>query len=93
MIREIERKMEELEEEEKDRPRKMREDTIDNIKSACQKEELEMPKFKEIIEKYSERINSASLNDIRELKAKATKLIELERFKRQRLHWRREPYS
>jgi len=87
MLKAIDYKAEELEQEEKDRPRKMREEVIDNLKNVvCTKEELEMPKIQEIIEKFTEKVNNTPLTGIEDIKEKATRLIEQERFKRQRLH-------
>jgi len=94
MIKAIDHKAKELEQEEKDKPRKMREEAIDNIKNVvCQKEELEIPKIQEIIEKFTEKINKVPVKDIEDTKEKAKNLIEQERFKRQRLHWRRKPHN
>ncbi|RHZ36568.1 hypothetical protein [endosymbiont GvMRE of Glomus versiforme] len=100
MLKAIERKAEELEEEERERPKKAREEAIEDIKAACMQEELEMPKIKEIIEKYTKKINKTpyikkedSTKDINDVKTEAIELIQQERFKRQRLHWRREPHS
>jgi len=86
MLKAIERKSEEIEQEEKDRPRKLREEAIDNIKSACEEGELEMPKIQEIIEKSTEKINKAPLQELDKIKKQAKNLIEQERFKRQKLH-------
>ena len=93
MLKSIESKAIELEEEEKDRPRKMREEAIDNVRSACEKEELEIPEFQKIIEKFTEKINSVDLKELDEIKKQAKNLIEQERFKRQKLHWRRKEYN
>ncbi|CAI2192012.1 13375_t:CDS:2, partial [Funneliformis geosporum] len=93
MLKAIERKATELEQEEIDKPRKMREEAVDNVKSACEKEELETPKIQKIIEKFTEKVNEAPLEKLDELKKKAKSLIEQERFKRQKLHWRREVHN
>ncbi|CAJ0649479.1 14911_t:CDS:2 [Entrophospora sp. SA101] len=71
MLKAIEKKAEELGQEEKDRPRKMREEAIDNLKNlVCTKEELEIPKIKKIIEKFTGKINKASPKDIEDIKEK-----------------------
>jgi len=87
MLNAIDAKAIELEEEEKERPKKMREEVISEVKNVvCQKGELEIPKVKEIVEKFIEEINNAPMKNIGEIKEKTTGLIEYERFKRQRLH-------
>ncbi|CAJ0762006.1 17002_t:CDS:2 [Entrophospora sp. SA101] len=75
MLKAIEKKAEELGQEEKDRPRKMREEAIDNLKNlVCTKEELEIPKIKKIIEKFTGKINKASPKDIEDIKEKPISL-------------------
>ncbi|CAG8679788.1 12184_t:CDS:2, partial [Ambispora gerdemannii] len=86
----INKKREELENEVRERPirdlKKAREETIEDIKNACEEEEKELPKIKKIIEKYSKKINKATINEISSLQKEANELILEARLKRQRLH-------
>ncbi|CAG8780065.1 1327_t:CDS:2, partial [Racocetra persica] len=56
-------------------------------------EELELPEVKKIIEQCTEKINKTSLKELDKVKKHAIGLIEQERFKRRKEHWRRQVHN
>ncbi|CAI2186205.1 6829_t:CDS:2 [Funneliformis geosporum] len=86
MLKAIELKAAELEQEEIDKPRKMREEAVKNIESSLEKEEKGLPDIQKIIEKFTEKVNNTPLNDLSSVIEKANNLILEKRYKRKRLY-------
>ena len=83
----------ELEQEEKERPRKEREKVIEEIKASLEKEEEQSPDIQKAIEKFAERINSTPVNDLSSVKQEAIDFITEKRYKRKRLYWLLPAYN
>jgi len=87
MLNAIERKAEELEEEERDRPRKMREEAINKIKSYLEKKEEQLPDIQRALEEFAEKVNNTPVNNLSSVIEEAQKFIDKKRSKRKRLYW------
>ncbi|CAI2190750.1 2327_t:CDS:2 [Funneliformis geosporum] len=79
MLKAIERKAAELEQEELDKPRKMREEAIKSVEDYREENEKQLPEIKKIIEKFTEKINNTPVNDLSSVIEKAIKLIDEKR--------------
>jgi glutamyl-tRNA reductase len=72
---------------EKDKPRKMREKVIEEIKAFLEKEEEQSPEIQKALEKFTEKVNRTPINDLSSAKQEATNFILEKRYKRKRLYW------
>ncbi|CAG8800838.1 23627_t:CDS:2 [Gigaspora margarita] len=90
MIEAIETKKKEMEEKKFRSVEEAKKSAIEELKDSCTDEEKIQPTIKEIIEKYSRKINNSEVNNISTLLKKANELIVEERVKRQGLHWKRK---
>ncbi|CAJ0641872.1 2679_t:CDS:2 [Entrophospora sp. SA101] len=63
----IERKAEELEQEEKDKPRKMREAAINNIKNSLEENEKQLPEIQKALEEFAKKPIISSLKKAEKL--------------------------
>ena len=80
--------MTELEEEERDKPRKMREEVITSLKSSLEEPERNSPEIQEALEKFAEKLNHTPINDLSSVKQAAENFILEKRYKRKRLYWK-----
>ncbi|CAJ0902142.1 13399_t:CDS:2 [Entrophospora sp. SA101] len=71
----IERKAEELEQEEKDKPRKMREAAINNIKNSLEENEKQLPEIQKALEEFAKKVENTPINDLSTVQQEANNFI------------------
>ena len=67
-----------------------KEQAIRELWDSLKLEENNLPEFKNIIEKYSQKINNSSISNISTLQKEVGELVVEERVKKQGLHWKRK---
>ncbi|RHZ36061.1 AAA family ATPase [endosymbiont GvMRE of Glomus versiforme] len=87
MLKAIERKAEELDEEEREKPKKLREEAIKNIKNSLEENEDQLLYIQKAIENFTKKINKTPIDDLSTVQQEANSLILEQRNKRKRLYW------
>ena len=89
----IDAKAIELEQEEKDKPRKEREKAIKDIEDLLEEREKDLPDIQKFLEQFKEKVNNTPINDLSSVTKKASDFIFEKRYKRKRLYWLLPAYN
>jgi len=86
MLKAIDRKAQELEQEDKDKPRKMREEAIQSIENFLEEEERQSPEIQKLLEQFAKKVENTPVNDLSSVVDKANNFVLEKRYKRKRLY-------